>query len=565
MTGTVASSAPSRRAWIGVGVVWVGSLAALVVWLLGTSTGQLREQLKWLQFWSLDACVLLGVLFGLPVLSRVRHDLQKGDVARMALLTALAVTLTLWVAPRTNRIFYDEQIYQGVGQNLADLRLAQVCHDGSVESGRLRCASGEYNKQPYAWPHALSLAYRLLGVREGTAFAVNAAVMGLTAGTVYLLVFVWFRDRDAALFAGLLIVLMPEQVMWSATAAVEPSASLACVVALLSAAHYVRAGGLAALGASVVAAAYAMQFRPESFLILPIVGLVVWPRLGLDLQRPRGWWAAILFLWLAAVHAAHLYAVRHLDWGTGGAPRFSIEYVASNLRVNGWFYLTDERFPAAFTLFALAGLALGRYERERLWMALYFLLFFGIDLAFYAGSYNYGADVRYSLLTYPSLAVLGGLGVAHIVRTVRRVAPRVPVLTAAVAVLGFQFLWYAPVVRATPEEAWAARADVRFARLVATGLPPDTYVMTHNPSMFHTWGIDAGQMAHVVSNRAYFRLLAERHAGGVYLHWNFWCNVDDPAQQEVCRTALASAPAQVVTEHRERDQWYAFYRMKIAN
>ena len=35
--------------------------------------------------------------------------------------------------------------------------------------------------------------------------------------------------------------------------------------------------------------------------------------------------------------------------------------------------------------------------------------------------------------------------------------------------MAFLFLWYAPVVRATTEEAWAARADVRFARTLAPG------------------------------------------------------------------------------------------------
>ena len=64
------------------------------------------------------------------------------------------------MAPRTNRIFYDEQIYQNIGQNLADLRRAQMCNDGTIEDGRLRCSSGEYNKQPYAYPHLLSLVYR---------------------------------------------------------------------------------------------------------------------------------------------------------------------------------------------------------------------------------------------------------------------------------------------------------------------------------------------------------------------------------------------------------------------
>ena len=49
-------------------------------------------------------------------------------------------------------------------------------------------------------------------------------------------------------------------------------------------------------------------------------------------------------------------------------------------------------------------------------IGVYFLLFFGIDLVFYAGSYNYGADVRYSLMTYPPIAVLGGLGAAQLAR-----------------------------------------------------------------------------------------------------------------------------------------------------
>ena len=41
--------------------------------------------------------------------------------------------------------------------------------------------------------------------------------------------------RVAAFFAALLLALTPQQILWSATAAVEPSPSLACVVALLAA------------------------------------------------------------------------------------------------------------------------------------------------------------------------------------------------------------------------------------------------------------------------------------------------------------------------------------------
>ena len=121
-----------------------------------------------------------------------------------------------------------------------------------------------------------------------------------------------------------------------------------------------------------------------------------------------------------------------------------------------------------------------------------------------------------------------------------------------------------PVVRATTEEAWAARADVRFARTFATEIPRNSYVLTHNPGMFHLWGVNAGQMSLVTSSPEYMRFLAGRYSGGIYLHWNFWCNVQDPVQPQICRAALATATGEIVTEYRERDQRFAFYRLKVS-
>jgi hypothetical protein len=396
-----------QRAWIVLALAWLIWAGALGAWLLGTSTAVLREHLRLAQFWSLELCLFLGVVAAAYVGKLVWLELNRTDVTRMGILAVLALGLTLLVAPRTNRIFYDEQIYQSIGQNLADLKLAQICNEGGVEYGRLKCASGEYNKQPYAYPHLLSVAYRLFGLRTGTAFAVNAAAMAAIVCAVYVLTWLLFRDRDAALFAGLVLALTPQQIVWSATAAVEPSASLAAVLVLVCAAYYTSRGGVAALCASAVAAAYAIQFRPESVLTLPVAGLIAWPRLRTEAREQRVWWAGLLFVALASVHIAHLSAIRNVDWGTTQA-RFSLAYVPGNLAVNGWFYLRDERFPAVFTLLMAAGLLSPAFLRERFAITIYFLLYFSIGLVFYAGSYNYGADVRYSLMTYPSIAVLAG-------------------------------------------------------------------------------------------------------------------------------------------------------------
>ena len=548
--------ADSWRLLVGA---WAATLAGVSYWLATTPEGLLREQLKVAQFWSLEACVALGAVLIAASWRDLQGACSRTALAHMGSLALLAVVLTLYVAPRTNRIYYDEHIYQGIGQNLADLRRAQMCNEGIVEYGRLHCAMGEYNKQPYAYPHLLSLGYRLFGVTEAVATAVNAGAIAVSVCAVYLLATLLFADAMAAAFAALVLALTPHQLLWSATAAVEPTASMAAILAVLAAAHFCRARTTTALFGAAVAAAWAVQFRPESALVIPVVALVLWQGARDEFRRPRLWWAGVLALLLVAVHLGHLTAVRNEGWGTDDA-RLALKYVAANLRVNGGFFLGDERFPVAFTALAVVG-ALAWRQRGAA-VVLHLVLFFGITLFFYAGSYDYGADVRYSLMTYPAIAILAGGGAARIATQLSGAAGgRAPWLVAAM--LGVQFLWYAPVIRATTEEAWAARADVRFAASAVPALRGNSYVLTHNPGMFHLWGVNAGQMSQVVGNPSYLDYLATRYAGGVYVHWNFWCNVQVPEQRELCRAVRALKPWETVREYRERDYAFAFYRVVV--
>jgi hypothetical protein len=551
----------SSRLPIAPAVAWALELAILLSWLLQTPAGTLRAQLNVLQFWWLETCVFVGIACAAVVLRQIVAALDRRDAAVLALLATLAISVTIGVAPRTNRIFYDEQIYQNVGQNLADMRRAQLCNDGIIVEGRLRCFRAEYNKQPYAYPHLLSLAYRLFGVGPKVAFIVNAAAMGLTVSLLYLLVFILFSNRSAGFFAALLLALTPEQIMWSATAAIEPSASVACVAALLAAGCFVRWRSTASLIGTAVAAAYAVQFRPESFLIVPVIALLVWERAPEEFRRPRSWWAALLFLALTAAHLGHIVAVRNEAWGTTQA-RLSLAYVANNLRANTAFYLWDRRFPMTFTLFAIVGLIAGGVGRGRSTIIAYFALFFAMTLVFYAGSYDYGADVRYSLMTYPPLLILAGFGLAQAVRWMDRIVPRTAVFPAVVLLVGSQFAWgYSPVVRTTTDGAWAARADTRFAESLVPGLRGNSYVLTHNPGMFQIWGVNAGQMSLAAMDPAFLDDLTARFTGGVYLHWNFWCNVPDPVQHDFCTKILALRHGTKVHEYAERDQHFALFRL----
>jgi hypothetical protein len=556
---------PSPAHWVLLAGAWLLVSAGIVLWLKDTPDVALRDQLRRWQFWSLETQFVLLVALSwrcAPPLLR-SLGLRARDLLFPAAVALFAFLLVTFVVPRTNRIYYDEHIYQSVGQNLADLHLAQMCNDGTVEYGSLQCWRGEYNKEPDGYPYLLSLAYRVAGVHEGVAFALNTVFAALTVLVVFLLTTALTDSRVAGLGAAMVAALIPEHLRWSHTAAAEPSAALACAVAVLAAMAFVRLRSTPALLWAAVASAFAAQVRPECLLVVPLAAAIVMMQAPRELARPRFWWIGLAGLVLLAAHAGHLAAVRHESWGASG-PRLSTAYFATNLATNGWFFLWDARFPVVYSALALAALVSWRRNRLVVIPAFYFLLFWGIFLFFYAGSYNFGADDRFSLMTSVPVAVMAGIGASSVVRMLatRGWLPAMPATTLIAVALSVQFLWYMPFVRATGEEAWNARADVTFAREAAARLPGNAIVLTHNPTMFHVWGYNAAQVSLATSEASYVEtVLRTRYAGGVFFHWNYWCDVADPLQQSFCTSVLERFPHTLVREYRERNYRFAIYRL----
>jgi hypothetical protein len=553
----------SAKKHLMIAAGWLTVVGTLAWVLPALDTLELRDYLRRSQFWILETQFVLFLVLAalnLPGYLRSLH-LTRTDWLSMGATCLLAGVLAGLVAPRTNRIYYDEQIYQNVGQNLADSRLAQVCNEGTVEYGSLQCWRGEYNKQPYGYPHLLSVMYRITGTSYWAANRFNVGCAVLLVGIVFLIAFGLFEDALAARFAALVMAMIPQQLLWSHTAAGEPSAALMAALAILAATNYKRTGRTAALAWMVIATVFAMQFKTESVLTVIVVGagILIWN--PSELRTPRFWGWALVGLVLCAALIAHLLAVRGENWGATGE-RTSLDFIAGNLRVNGPFFLADWRFPALYSVLAVAGLALSHRGREVLFCGLYFLVFWSIYLVFYAGSYNYGADIRFSLMAYPPIALLAGAGAAALVARVPPEGwPRVPVAAVLVAALLFQFTWYLPLVRRVGEEAWAARADVAFTEQFVKTLPPNSFVFTHNPNVFHLLGVNAGQLAIMTGETRYISQTLERYSGGIYVHWNFWCNVSDSAQQELCRRALDRFPTTLTGQYHERSYRYAFYRL----
>ncbi len=92
-------------------------------------------------------------------------------------------------------------------------------------------------------------------------------------------------------------------------------------------------------------------------------------------------------------------------------------------------------------------------------------------------------------------------------------------------------------------------------------VPQDGIVLSHNPGMIHVMGRSAAQTSLATYQPERVDELFHRFAGGVYFHYNFWCNVDDSVQNEFCRNVLATFETRVVLEESEGFYRFVLYRL----
>ena len=92
-------------------------------------------------------------------------------------------------------------------------------------------------------------------------------------------------------------------------------------------------------------------------------------------------------------------------------------------------------------------------------------------------------------------------------------------------------------------------------------LPADAIVLTHNPGMWHVLGQSAAQASFATYRPDHVGGYFRRFSGGVYFHYNFWCNIQDPVQNEFCTNIMESYSTRVVLEESARFHRYVLYRM----
>jgi hypothetical protein len=505
--------------------------------------------------------MVLAILFNYRHIKEILAEIGHKYVAIAITISVFGVLLAAFAAPRIHRIYYDEDIYNNIGQCIAEQHRAVMCNEAYYENNELTIVGQEYNKQPIGLPYLASIVFRLFGTNETFVLVMNNLLYGCAAITVFLIVYLLFKDIFASLTACLCYVLIPVNLQWFNTCAVEPSTAFFAALAVLAALIYIRNKKPVNLFLLTTALAFSFNFRPESFLIAGVIGLLFLLKDIAILKRKEFYICAAMLLVLSSGIVIHLQAVKGQNWGATG-PKFSLDYFANNFKVNSAFYYDNKAFSPLSLIFAVAGLLFYKnrvYIKEKLTVLSWFLAFWGIFLFFYAGSYRFGQDVRFSLLSYAPLAIFAGLGISLFRNLLENKIRHIAAIL--ILLVMFNFTWFLPFVRADGEEAWEARTGHKYAVEFAGLLPDNSIIFTHTPNIFLLHKHSAIQSSSETYNPGLVESHLSRFKGGVYVDFNYWSNVQDPTERGYTETILNRYNTETIQEHYYRNYKYGLYKI----
>ncbi|MFH1351671.1 MAG: glycosyltransferase family 39 protein [Pseudomonadota bacterium] len=537
--------------------------------------------MRWVP-WNLRINFLL-ILMGTVICFHDIIGTFKGFVDRRGMLLAglviLAFLTTCYITPRTHRIFFDEDIYGNIAQNIALADQAGYCNYGTFEYDEYTPHWITYNKQPSGWPLLISLAFQLFGSNEVNAFFLNNVLFSLSTVLVFFITWHLTGAYFTSFVSALAFAFMPHNLMWSNTAAAEPSAGFFAGVAVLSLIIFLKTGKDRHLFLLAVLIPFACQIRTESlltFLWVIIAILTLSPRITIS----KGvWTCGFLITIFLLPHLLHIYSMGGESWGAEG-DKFSPAFFWNNLHANGTYYLNNKQFPMLLTVLAIVGFLFSRHSMR--WKGLilaWFLLFWGVFLFFYAGSYKYGADVRFALTSFMPLAILAGMGAGCIRDWIQDAISRTkdagakipsaissfrfPVSSLLILLILFSFMQFLPLIRQEGQEAWGARYDHKHAREFIKKIPRRSIVLTHIPTMFLLWKQSAIQTYAGINHPDLIEYLVKKYDGHVYFHYNYWCNTKTDRNTRLCQAIKERYMLKEIARAHEQDNEYALYQMGL--
>jgi len=509
--------------------------------------------------------IVISICFGYKDIVSVFKKIKKNTWIILIIILLFGFYLRMFVAPNSHHIFFDEDIYLNMAQNIVNEGKACLCNYGTPDN----CFNCISNKQPYGLPAFYAVFFFLFGVSETVAVNVSIIIATFSILLVFLVSYLLFKEEKLSVYSALVFTLIPIHIRWSVTQALGLPLVFFSLLTILLFLIYLEKRKTPVLFAFFCTLAYTCQIRPESMLMVVVVAsffIFVDNDIFKTVRDRKFLIALALFLILILPTVEHTDNMKYEDWGASGN-KFSKDIIKRNLADNSKFFVENTRFPLIFTIFSIAGIIFGlyKYPKKIIPFIIWFLLFFAIFIPFYAGSFNYGKDVRFSLNLYPSVAIFSGLGF-YLLNLIllkkfkqKKQFAKLSIYILIILLILLSFISFIGFVSNYGENGWDAKAAHDFAVSEAPNIK-NCMVISKVPSMFLVSGVPSIQLFLVSDKEMMMKLHKEYDC--VMFYEEYWC-VNSPTDKEgICSNFKKDYKLKIYKSSQTRDKTYTFYTVE---
>ncbi len=394
----------------------------------------------------------LTLIFGYLSRKSFALEMKRLGVNRFHILAALLivvmfVSVELAVVKPTQQLFFDDAIYQGMALDLLHTGQAWMCNYGTPSN----CVSGQIFHEPVGEAFNIAVVFLLLGVHRYSAYATNLSLSAIAVLFTFFVALLLIEDRRTALFSEGIMALTPILLVWAMPTTSDIPMLAYSLIAIFSMLLFVKSKSLYTFGLMLSSMALLVYMKVDAGIFVP---LIVVSYLILDNKSIRAslnsnlrlfkrnlfntklLMVLLLVILVASIEVMYVaYEIPNSSFGASSSSgvsvyrscgngkyttayqKFSLDYFDANICANVLFWFNNLAGrqivqPAAFTVMGILGALVMaiRADKRRtlLFLGAWFMLFFLVYTAFYAGGVDYGVDWRFMLSVIVPVAIFGG-------------------------------------------------------------------------------------------------------------------------------------------------------------
>lgn len=501
------------------------------------------------------------------------YGINRSHLLFSVLILLVFISVELYLVKPTQQLFFDDVIYQAGAQQMLNEGQAWMCDYGTP----LFCYIGEVFHEPIGTSFNIAIAFAIFGVHEWTAYFASFAASMLSVLLVFIIAFMLFKDFRVAAFSELLMALSPMLLVWAMPTTSDIYTLLYALISVMFLLIFLKRKNIYTLSMLLFSGALVTYMKVDEFLLLIVLlaGYLI-----LDNNKIResirsnydafgrfisGNLAIIILLvFIVALIPETIYTFNQLtsgNYGSNGAGMqnscfntgakatgnfnvMNFEYnVCSNLLF--WIGTYNSQYimqPFAFTVLMLIGIVamvFTGYRKELAFLAVWFLAFFILYTAFYAGAVTFGVDWRFMLSVVAQASILGGFGcvaIADIADSILKGAMsrrlykgtmkiRMPLAyVVIIAIVIYSIFLLVPQLGVNPSNLPQA-GDARFyENLVynqSYNVPSSCLILSYDPTLMNLVNRSSAQMFNFYNATA--MVSYQKQYGCIVLDYGYWC------------------------------------------